>query len=114
MHGERLILKQKINVPEEAIELVGTSETDAAGLPEKLSEEEPRYAFFRYRRKVEGREDGDVVFIYTCPPRSNVKERMVYACSVRGVMAAANKEAGLEVTKRVSYFSVFLALGSMY
>ena len=47
-------------------------------------------------------EDGDVVFIYTCPPGSKVKDRMVYACSVRGVMAAANTEAGLEVTKRVS------------
>ncbi len=97
-------------MPEEAIELVGTSETDAVGLSKKLSEEEPRYSFFRYGREVEGRENGDVVFIYTCPPGSKVKERMVYACSVRGVMAAANKEAGLEVTKRVSDLSLLLAL----
>lgn len=100
-------------MPEEAIELVETSETDAAGLSAKLSEEEPRFTFFRYRREIEAREDGDVVFIYTCPPRSNVKERMVYACSVRGVLHAANKEAGLEITKRVSHVSPFLALGSM-
>lgn len=89
-------------MPEEAIELVGVSETDAAGLSGRLSKDEPRYSFFRYRREAEGREDGDVAFIYTCPPGSKVKERMVYACSVRGVMATASKEVGLEVTKRVS------------
>lgn len=97
---------------EEAIELVETSETDAAGLSKKLSEEEPRYSFFRYRPEAEGTEDGGVVFVYTCPPGSKVKERMVYACSVRGVMAAAHKEAGLEITRRVSNYAVFLALAS--
>ena len=100
--GQRLIPRQKIDVPQEAIELVSLSETDPAGLSGKLSDEEPRYSFFRYRREGQGREDSDVIFIYTCPPGSKVKERMVYACSVRGVMAGANKEAGLEVTKRVS------------
>ena len=106
---ERLIWTQKINVPQEAIELVGVSETDAAGLSGKLSDEEPRYSFFRYRRETQGGEDSEVVFIYTCPSGSKVKERMVYACSVRGVMAAANKEAGLEVTKRVSRYSMLAA-----
>ena len=106
---KRLIWKQKIDVPQEAIELVGMSETNAASLSGKLSDEEPRYSFFRYRQEVQGREDNDVVFIYTCPPGSKVKERMMYACSVRGVMAAANKEAGLEITKRVSRQSVLAA-----
>ncbi len=42
-----------------------------------------------------------MVFIYTCPSGSKVKERMVYASSRAGVLAAARNEAGLAVVETV-------------
>ena len=43
-----------------------------------------------------------VVFIYTCPPQSKIKERMIYAASRGSVVASAEADAGLKIAKRVS------------
>lgn len=50
---------------------------------------------------MDGREQSPIVFIYTCPPGSKVKERMVYACFKKEVMDAASQEGGFEVAKKV-------------
>lgn len=43
-----------------------------------------------------------VVFIYTCPPQSKIRERMIYAASRGSVVASAEADAGLKIAKRVS------------
>ncbi|KAI4146202.1 MAG: hypothetical protein L6R39_003552, partial [Caloplaca ligustica] len=86
---------------DERIELAGSEETDLAGLASCISDTEPRYSFFRYTHEVDGREQSPIVFIYTCPPGSKVKERMVYACFKKEVMDAASQEGGFEVAKKL-------------
>jgi len=39
--------------------------------------------------------------MYSCPTGSNIKERMVYAASRVSILAAAEKEAALTITKRL-------------
>ena len=92
---------QKIDVRRETIELAGTSSTNADGLAASISDSEPRYSFFRYSHEFEGQEQSPVVFIYTCPSQSKIKERMLYASSKSGTMAVAEGEAGLEIAKKV-------------
>ena len=84
------------------IELVGTSTTEVEGLTGAISDTDPRYSFFRFSHTKEASEQAPIIFIYTCPAGSKIKERMVYATSRAGVVAMAIDEAGLEVVKKVS------------
>ena len=92
---------QKIDMGREAIEFAGTSKTDLEDLSTHISDSDPRYSFFRYSHEHEGKEQSPILFIYTCPSGSKIKERMIYASSRAGVIAAAGKEAGVEVAKKV-------------
>ena len=93
---------KKIDVSNESIELVGTSSTDVGSLAQAISDSEPRYSFFRYSHESEGQAASPILFIYTCPSRSKIKERMMYASSRAGIIAAAKSEAGIEASKKVS------------
>ena len=93
---------QNINVKEETIELVGSSDTDADGLASAISDTEPRYSFFRYPHQVEGSKQSPIVFIYTCPSGSKIKERMVYASTKQHFLAAISSDIGVEIAKKVS------------
>jgi twinfilin-like protein len=42
-----------------------------------------------------------VLFIYTCPSSSKVKERMIYATTARWAVRIAETEAGFKVEKRL-------------
>lgn len=80
---------------------------DIKDLATTISDTEPRYSFFRYRHEV--LHDGpqqttdSIVFIYTCPSGSKVKERMIYASFKGMVLETASVEAGLEVAKKVTF-----------
>ena len=91
--------EQRIDIATETIELAGTSSTDAAGLASEISDSEPRYSFFRY--SGDGGE-APIIFVYTCPSGSKIKERMLYATSKLTFVQAVEAEAGLNVVKRVS------------
>lgn len=81
---------------------MGSSSTDADGLASAISDTEPRYSFFRYTHHVERSEQSPIVFIYTCPSGSKIKERMVYASTKQGFLAAMSSDMGVEIAKRVS------------
>lgn len=53
---------------------------------------------------MDGKEESPIVFIYTCPSGSKVKERMVYASFKKVVMDAASREGGFEVAKKVRVY----------
>ncbi|KAI4192633.1 MAG: hypothetical protein LQ346_004231, partial [Caloplaca aetnensis] len=86
---------------DESIALAGSEETDVQGLASRISDTEPRYSFFRYTHEVDGKEESPIVFIYTCPAGSKVKEKMVYASFRRFVIGAASQAGGFEVAKKV-------------
>lgn len=100
--------QQRINVQSEVIELAETSSTSAVGLATSISDTEPRFSFFRYTHDFEGTQQSPLIFIYTCPPGSKIRERMIYASSKLGVIRAAVDDLGLEFTKKVQ--SPFLYL----
>lgn len=108
---------QRIDTSKETIELAGTSSTEADGLASTISDSEPRYSFFRFLHDFEGQEQAPVVFIYTCPSGSKIKERMLYASSSSGVVSAASGDAGLVIAKKVPSSSVqisFIILMTIY
>ena len=92
---------QRIDTAEETIELAGTSVTEADALANTMSDSEPRYSFFKFSHEFEGQHQAPVVFIYTCPSGSKVKERMLYASSRAGMVSAASSDAGLMIEKKV-------------
>ena len=92
---------KKIAIATETIELAETSTTEVEGLSSIISDTDPRYSFFRFSYNQEGFEQAPIIFIYTCPAGSKIKERMVYATSRAGVVLMAIHEAGLEVVKKV-------------
>ena len=104
-------ISQNINVKDETIELVGSSKADADGFASAISNTEPRYSFFRYLHQVEGSEQSSIVFIYTCPSGSKIKERMVYASTKQSFLAAMSSDLGIEIAKKVS--KVELAPGTL-
>jgi twinfilin-like protein len=97
--------EQRIDTSNETIELAGTSSSEADGLAGAISDSEPRYSFFRFSHDFEGQSQSPVVFIYTCPSGSKIKERMLYASSRSGMVSAASGEAGLTVAKKVAICS---------
>ena len=82
---------------------MGSSNTDADGLASAISSTEPRYSFFRYSHQVggAGSEQAPIVFIYTCPSSSKIKERMIYASTKQGFLTAMSSDMGIEIAKKV-------------
>ena len=93
---------QRINVQTETIELASTSTASPSSLSSSISESEPRYTFFKYTHDLSGSSESPVVFIYTCPSASKIKERMVYASTKQGFLSGVGGEFAIDVAKKVS------------
>lgn len=87
---------QKIDIPTETIELVSHTQSTAGSLSGSISSTEPRFAFFKYTEH----EQSPIIFVYTCPSGSKVKERMVYASS-RAYLVTVAEQAGLIIAKKL-------------
>lgn len=88
---------QIIDIPSETLKLAA-SETgvDANSVQGLISPSSPRYTFYHYP-------DSDaVIFMYTCPSGSSIKERMLYASSRNNALGIAS-EQGLKVSKKVCH-----------
>ncbi|KAI9691566.1 MAG: Twinfilin-1 [Bathelium mastoideum] len=95
------LVQLKIDVASETVQLVSTSSATPDTLTQAISATEPRYSFYRYSEPIPESESANpIVFIYTCPSESKIKERMLYASSRSSVIALASSEAGIEVAKR--------------
>jgi twinfilin-like protein len=64
-----------------------------------LSTTEPRYSF--YSHPSISAEDGKptILFVYTCPTASKIKERMVYSTGKSWTRTVAERDAGIKVTR---------------
>lgn len=78
-----------------------------------IFEDEPRYTFFRFLHDYKGSEVTsiriprscpdlltDLVFIYSCPASSSIKQRMLYASSKSAILSAA-AELGVKVDTKI-------------
>ncbi|TKX27338.1 cofilin/tropomyosin-type actin-binding protein [Elsinoe australis] len=98
--GEGVLVTLKIDVPNETLQVDKVqSGISAASLKDSISHDEPRYSFFTYTPP--GESEAKIIFLYTCPSGSKIKERMVYASSRISVVKMAENELGLTIAKRL-------------
>jgi twinfilin-like protein len=96
-----LISFQKIDIATETMELASSTTTPISSLSSTISSTEPRYSFYRYTHSYNGSSSSPILFIYTCPSGSKIRERMLYAASSRSAIQVAEAEAGLKVEKKI-------------
>ncbi|KAK7548197.1 twinfilin-1 [Phyllosticta citricarpa] len=99
------LVQLKIDVPTETIILVSSTAGATAGaLSTSIAADEPRYTFYRHKT-ASSDAPAPILFIYTCPGTSKVKERMVYAASRGFVVSLAETTAQLPIAKRLEFSS---------
>lgn len=87
----------QLGVESEALVLRSTAkDVQPGGLGKQISDTEPTYTFYRYPGS------SGVLFIYTCPSGSKIKDRMVYASS-RAFVPLIAKDLGVDVVKRLEF-----------
>ncbi|KAI9890792.1 MAG: Twinfilin-1 [Vezdaea aestivalis] len=99
--GSDTLVQLNIDIINETIGLVGSSKVTADALGTSISNKEPRYSFFKYETKIGSGRSTPIIFIFTCPEESKVKERMVYATSRLAVYRIGEIEYGLNIVKRI-------------
>ncbi|KAL2864460.1 twinfilin [Aspergillus lucknowensis] len=89
------LVQVAIDIPTETLKLAAAeSGVDPESVQTHISSSSPRYTFYHYP------ESDAVIFIYTCPSGSSIKERMLYASSrMYGLQLA--EEQGLKVSKKI-------------
>lgn len=101
-------IPQAIDVSGESITLSLTRNVDAGEIAGLTPAANPRYHFFRYRHSFEDNTLEQIIFVYSCPMASKVKERMLYS-SCKAAVQGVGVELGLEIAKSVRFQFVFLA-----
>ncbi|KAF9896503.1 Twinfilin-1 [Lobosporangium transversale] len=90
-----------IDAENERIDLAGEAKIGANELVRNIHEESPRFTFFAYEHKHNGVAHDSLVFMYTCPTKSKIRERMLYSSCRAGVLQAAKDDADLNVDKKL-------------
>jgi twinfilin-like protein len=88
---------QYFNLPDETLRVASsTPSVSPAQLASTLSQTDPRLSFYSYPGSTT-----QVVFIYTCPSASKLKERMMYSTSKKFTQMIAEQKAGVVVSKNL-------------
>jgi len=98
--GRENLIQLKIDVRSETIRLADEGSVEPGELSLSISNSEPRYSFYRFEHTYEGESLHPVVFLYTCPTGSKIKERMVYA-STRAFISNLAEGEGVKIEKKV-------------
>ncbi|KAH8705268.1 putative actin monomer binding protein [Talaromyces proteolyticus] len=89
------LVQLSIDVRSETVKLVSAdSNVSPNDVASKISDSSPRYAYYHYPGS------DVVVFIYTCPSGSSIKERMLYA-STRRMAVTLGESQGLKLEKKI-------------
>ena len=87
--------RQYFNLPDETLRVASsTPSVSPAQLASTLSQTDPRFSFYSYPGSTT-----QIVYMYTCPTASKVKQRMMYSTSKRFVQMIAEQKAGVVVAK---------------
>ncbi|KAI9658455.1 MAG: Twinfilin-1 [Alyxoria varia] len=101
--GEEGLVQLSIDVRTERVQLASThptSQSRPSALSQLISSTTPRYSFYAHSGTSTPM-DLSILFVYTCPSKSTLKERMVYASFSRSVVTAAANEVGISVAKKM-------------
>ncbi|CAG8483046.1 13624_t:CDS:10 [Funneliformis caledonium] len=94
-------VKLFLDIKKETIELDETVNINIDNLAKSFPTDSPRYAFYVYQHTHDGVDVISNIFIYTCPPNSKIRERMLYSSCRGSVITFAEKEAGISITKKL-------------
>jgi len=92
------LVQLSVDTNRETIELVKQKSCGVEDLVNELDKNEPRFTFFKYEHDHEGESFESNLFIYSCPPNSPVKLKMLYS-TVKSVAAGAAEEAGITIER---------------
>ncbi|CAG7954032.1 unnamed protein product [Penicillium olsonii] len=89
------LVQLTIDIPTEKIILADSkTSVEASAVASHISSSSPRYTFYHYPGS------DVVVFVYTCPSGSSIKERMLHASSRRNAITVAEQE-GHKILKKI-------------
>ncbi|KAJ6118462.1 hypothetical protein N7471_013082 [Penicillium samsonianum] len=89
------LVQLTVDIPTEKIVLADSqSGVEANSVATHISSTSPRYSFYHYPGS------DVVIFVYTCPTGSSIKERMMHASSRRNAITVAEQE-GLKIEKKI-------------
>lgn len=89
---------QKFALPDETLRVADkTPSVSPAQLNTTLSQSEPRLSFYNYPSL--NAEGSQIVYIYTCPTASKIKERMMYSTSKKFTSEIAEQNCGVVIAK---------------
>ncbi|KAK4624644.1 Twinfilin [Fulvia fulva] len=90
------LVQLKFQLPGETLTLDSSQDNvQPAQVARTISSTEPRYSFYSLPSSTEP----NILFIYTCPTSSKIKERMIYSTSKSWTRIVAERDAGITVTK---------------
>ncbi|KAG1050938.1 hypothetical protein G6F55_007713 [Rhizopus delemar] len=85
-----------LHLDSEKVDVDNLSHVPIKELQKAISANSPRFTFYIF-------DDGSkesLVFIYTCPSTSKIRERMLYSSSKSSVISAAETDASIQVVKK--------------
>ena len=92
------LVQLKYALPDETLQLESSTDgVDPASIAGSISTSEPRYSF--YSHPSASSQAPAILFIYTCPSGSKIKERMVYSTGKSWTRTVAERDAGIEIAK---------------
>ncbi|KAG0286809.1 hypothetical protein BGZ96_009159 [Linnemannia gamsii] len=94
-------VKLAIDAENETIDLVNEAKLGANDVHKHIDDDAPRFTFFAYEHTHNGTAHDSLVFMYTCPSKSKIRERMLYSSCRAGVLQGAKDDAGLNVEKKL-------------
>ncbi len=94
------LVQLKYVLPDETLQLDSSTDNVAPeAVAGTIESKEPRYSFYSHPSATSEDCQPSVVFIYTCPTSSKIKERMIYSTGKSWTRTVAERDAGLTIAK---------------
>lgn len=92
------LVQLKYALPKEVLTLdSSTDSVDPSDIGAHISTSEPRYSFYSVPSTSSA--EPEILFIYTCPTSSKIKERMIYSTGKNWTRLVAERDAGIAVSR---------------
>ncbi|KAI8381406.1 uncharacterized protein BYT42DRAFT_566404 [Radiomyces spectabilis] len=85
----------------ETIDLDTASHVPRSEIKNAIPAHAPRFTFYVCEHESDGNTQESIVFVYTCPPSSKIREKMLYSASRANIIKAAESMADLKVVKKL-------------
>jgi len=97
--GAITYVQLKIDEKAEKIDLASASKIEIAEIGGAFPDGEARFHFFAYKHEYEGQSLSSVIFVYSCPNGTPVKQRMLYSTTKSAATEAAGS-LGIEIARK--------------